>query len=143
MSRARSGARTLSPKQERFAILLVEGEGQSEAYKKAYAASAMTDATVAVEAARLVRHPGIKARVESLRRNLQRVLGVSRGSLLQELNEAQEIARQQGDAKTLAVIAMHKGRLMGFLQNVPQPKSPSQREAEIPFGMLDQDSDAE
>jgi hypothetical protein len=143
MSRARSGARALTPKQERFAVLLVEGEAQSSAYRIAYAASAMTDAAVGVEAARLVRHPGVKARVESLRRNLQRVLGVSRGSLLQELNEAQEIARQQGDTKTLAAIVMSKAKLLGFLQHVPQPKSPGQREAEIPFGMLDQETDAE
>jgi hypothetical protein len=95
MNRRHPRGRAISPKQEKFAFLLVEGEAQSAAYRLAYAAHAMSDEAVSVESARLARHPGVKARVESLRRNLQRVLGVSRGSLLQELSEAQEIARQQ------------------------------------------------
>jgi hypothetical protein len=143
MSRGQAGRRALSPKQEKFALFIVEGEAQSAAYRKAYAAGGMSDEAVVVEAARLIRHPAVKARVESLRRNLQRVLGVSRGSLLQELSEAQEMARQKGDTKTLAGITMHKARLLGFLQSMPQPKSPGQREAEIPFGMFDHDLEAE
>jgi hypothetical protein len=143
MSQGRTGRRVLTPKQEKFALSIVEGEAQSVAYRRSYDAGGMSDEAVAVEAARLIRHPAVKARVESLRRNLQRVLGVSRGSLLQELSDAQEMARQQGDTKTLAGIVMSKARLLGFLQSVPQPKSLGQREAEISFGAFDRDAEAE
>jgi hypothetical protein len=103
----------------------------------------MTDAAVAVEAARLVRHPAVKMRIEALRRNLQRALGYSRGSLLREIEGLQELARQQGDLKAALASIMSKAKLLGFLQHVPQPKSLRQREEEMSIGPFGQDFEAE
>jgi len=143
MSRERQRDRALTPKMEKFCLGIVEGEAQSVAYRKSYDAHGMSDASIGVEAARLVRHPGVKARIEVLRRNLQRALGYSRGSLLREIEDLQELARQQGDLKAALAGIMSKAKLLGFLQHVPHPKSLRQRQEEISFGPFDQDFEAE
>src|SRR5262245_30335424 len=97
----RDPARELSPKMHRFCLSIVEGDGPSEAYKAAYAASGMTDDSVAVEASRLLRDPRVHARIEELRTSLQRALGVSRATLLREIDEVRELAKSNGDVRTV------------------------------------------
>ena len=127
-------ARELSPKMHKFCLCIVEGDGPSEAYKAAYAASSMSDDSVAVEASRLLRDPRVHARIEELRTSLQRALGVSRATLLREIDEVRELAKTSGDVKTVLTATMSKARLLGFLDSPPKPTSPSEREASSMFG---------
>ena len=127
-------ARELSPKMQRFCLCIVEGDGPSEAYKSAYAASGMSDDTVAVEASRLLRDPRVHARIEELRTSLQRSLGVSRATLLREIDEVRELAKTSGDVKTVLAATMSKARLLGFLDSPPKPTSPSERQVSNMFG---------
>jgi hypothetical protein len=138
-----SAGRDLTPKQSRFCLAIVEGDGQSEAYRGAYDASAMANEAVATEASRLMRDPRIKARVDELRRNLQRSLGLSRATLLRELEEVQALARQSGDLKTMLAATAAKTRLLGFHDHVAKPTSPSQREAIAAFGIFELDGGTE
>ena len=71
--------RELSPKMHKFCLGIVEGDGPSEAYRAAYAASSMSDDSVAVEASRLLRDPRVHARIDELRMTLQRALGAVAG----------------------------------------------------------------
>jgi phage terminase small subunit len=127
-------ARELSPKMHKFCLCIVEGDGPSEAYRAAYAASSMSDDSVAVEASRLLRDPRVHARIEELRTSLQRSLGVSRATLLREIDEVRELAKTNGDVKTVLTATMSKARLLGFLDNPPKPTSPSEREVSSVFG---------
>jgi phage terminase small subunit len=130
----RDPARELSPKMHKFCLGIVEGDGPSEAYRAAYAASSMSDDSVAVEASRLLRDPRVHARIEELRTSLQRSLGVSRATLLREIDEVRELAKTSGDIKTVLAATMSKARILGFLDSPPKPVSPSEREASSMFG---------
>jgi hypothetical protein len=58
----------LTPKQERFARLIAEGFGQSDAYRQAYDVRSSGSANaVAVEASRLVQHPQVALTIATLR----------------------------------------------------------------------------
>jgi hypothetical protein len=127
-------ARDLSPKMHRFCLSIVEGDGPSEAYKAAYAASGMSDDSVAVEASRLLRDRRVHSRIEELRTSLQRSLGISRATLLREIDEVRELAKSNGDVRTILSATMSKARLLGFLDSPPKPTSPSEREAASIFG---------
>ncbi len=56
----------LTPKQAKFAAFLAQGYTQAAAYRAAYDASAMKDATVHQEACRLARDPNVAARLREL-----------------------------------------------------------------------------
>ena len=127
-------ARHMTPKQHKFCLGIVEGEGPSEAYRAAYAASSMSDDSVAVEASRLLRDPRVHARIEELRTSLQRSLGVSRATLLREIDEVRELAKNAGDNRSALAATMSKARILGFLDSPPKPTSPSEREASSIFG---------
>jgi hypothetical protein len=133
----------LTAKMERFALAIVEGDNQSDAYRFAYSAQTMTDDSIAVEASRLVRDPRIQRRIAELRATLQRALGISRATLLRELDDVKELARSRGDVKALLNVVMSKARLLGFLENPLKPKSPSEIQASSAFGIFDLSGKAE
>jgi len=133
----------LTPKMHKFSMAIVEGDSQSAAYRGAYDATNMKDEAVAVEASRLMRDPRIKGRIDELRSRLQRALGVSRATLLRELDEVKDLARERRDVKSLLAVTMSKARLLGFLDNPAKPTSDSQREALGVFGAYDLDGNAE
>lgn len=54
----------MTGKQEKFARLLIEGYGLSDAYRMAYSVKSMSDHAIAVEAGRLAKHPDIARLVE-------------------------------------------------------------------------------
>ncbi len=56
----------LTAKQERFVAFLAQGYTQAAAYRAAYDAGAMKDATVHQEACRLARDPNVAARLREL-----------------------------------------------------------------------------
>lgn len=127
-------ARHLTGKQERFSHGIVEGLSQSEAFRRAYNAREMSDQAVAVEASRLARDPRVKKRVSELRETLQRTLGISRISLLLELDEVLELARTRADGRTMIAAIVTKGRLCGFFDSLPKPISSSERQAQDMLG---------
>ena len=56
----------LTPKQEQFCRAILIGKNQSEAYRQAYNCKRTSDATVNVEASRLMDHPRIALRIKEL-----------------------------------------------------------------------------
>ncbi len=119
---------SLTPKQERFAVFVVELESASAAYRAAYDASDMSDKTVHEEASRLRKNRKVAARVGELQGGLQHSLGVTRVTILAELEEAKLLARVAGDHRALADLAMKKAKLLGYLSTPPVPKSQRDRD---------------
>lgn len=62
---------TLTAKQEAFAQAIADGLNQSDAYRKAYDASSMTDAVINVKACELLKNGKVKVRVDELRGKLE------------------------------------------------------------------------
>jgi phage terminase small subunit len=58
--------KSLTPKQEQFCRAIPTGKNQSAAYRQAYNCTRMSDATVNVEASRLMDHPHIALRIKEL-----------------------------------------------------------------------------
>ena len=71
----------LTDKQEAFVQGIIDGKGQAEAYREAYATQNMTPAQISVEAYRLMRDPKITHRLVQLQAQIEaqrRVLSLSR-----------------------------------------------------------------
>jgi hypothetical protein len=71
----------LTEKQEAFVQGIIDGKGQAEAYRDAYATQNMTPAQISVEAYRLMRDPKITHRLVQLQDQIEaqrRVLSLSR-----------------------------------------------------------------
>jgi|GEM_PF-1707467 len=122
-------SRDLTPKMHRFCLSIVEGDGPSDAYGAAYSAGNMSAEAIAVEASRLLRDQRVRERIDELRVSLQRALGISRATLLRELDEVRDLAKGSGDIRTLLNATMSKARLLGFLDHPIKPKSSSERDA--------------
>jgi len=130
--------RALTPKQEAFCYSIVEGDSPSEAYRTAYDARNMSNEAVSVEAARLLRQKKVRERVAGLRESLQRSLGVSRATLLREINEILTVARAEKNPKAMLSCVMAKARILGFLDAPGRPTSSVERRA--PFDVFEQDA---
>jgi hypothetical protein len=63
----------LTAKQEKFALSIHAGKSQADAYRDAYDAAAMQDATVWAEASKLMRHPKVSTRVDVLKAEAEAV----------------------------------------------------------------------
>ena len=64
-------ARRLTAKQERFAALVAQGSPLAAAYREAYETTRMQPRTVWNDASALARHPGVAARIEELRAQIE------------------------------------------------------------------------
>ena len=77
--------RPLTPKQEKFCQLFVDGNNASECYRMSYRASKSKPATVNRSAKELLDNPKIATRIDALRAELQTRNNVTRDELVQEL----------------------------------------------------------
>lgn len=57
----------LSAKQEAFAQCIASGDDQATAYRTAYDASGMKDASIYIEASKLIKNPKVALRVDELK----------------------------------------------------------------------------
>ncbi len=104
-------AENLTPKQERFANLLVEGKTAAEAYREAYKPKKTTkDKTIWEAASRLKNNSKVRARVEFLRSKAASESIISSQEVLENISK---IAKQEsGDSKMQSVI-LKANELMG------------------------------
>ena len=103
----------LTPKQERFAQLYVELGNASEAYRQAYESKAKPG-SVHVSACRLLDEPNVSLRVQELKGEVIQRHRVTVDSLMEELEEARQLALAT-DAPAPAVSAtMGKAKLAGL-----------------------------
>ena len=94
----------LTAKQEKFAALLAKGYTQSGAYRAAYNATDMKDATIHQEACRLAHNPLVAARVRELLDAVRISDLDSAQRAFRDLLEDIEAARQAGNWTALAAL---------------------------------------
>lgn len=103
----------LTPKQERFAQLYVELGNASEAYRQAYDTSAKAE-SIHVRASELMSDGKISVRIQELKGEVIQRHRVTVDSLMEELEEARQLALAT-DAPAPAVAAtMGKAKLAGL-----------------------------
>ncbi len=106
----------LTPKQENFCQAYIETGNASEAYRQSYDAERMKPETVNRTAKALFDNPKITARITELQADHRERHNITVDSLTVELEEARQLAMQDGKGASAAVSAvMGKAKLHGLL----------------------------
>ena len=71
MSQTQQSIKSLTPKQEKFCLLVSTGSSYSEAYRDAYRAEKMLPKTVHREACRLAHNPSVTTRLSRLKEGVE------------------------------------------------------------------------
>lgn len=127
MTTAKDGKRyPLTLKQQNFCRAYTgEAKGNaSEAYRIAYDAENMGDNAIYVEASRLMDDPKIALRVDSLQSEARERHKTTVDSITATLREAQEIARNGGNASALTAAALGEAKLHGLLVDKTEEVKP-------------------
>lgn len=106
-----------SEREEKFCRLIVEGVGQSDAYRQAgYKSDAMKAETLHRQAKRMMDKPKITARLAELREPIVKRHNVTVDSLMVELEEARQAALGAETPQSSAAVAatMAKAKLCGL-----------------------------
>ena len=119
MAGNRRGSDGLTDKQRVFRDALASSVGQSEAYRKAFDCSGMSDDTIAKRAYELAKLPKIAASlqgiVEGARAVVERKVGNTLADLVKEADDAIEFARALEQPAALVSAATFKAKLLGHL----------------------------
>lgn len=108
----------LTSKQEKFAELVASGEGQSEAYRKAYDTQNMNDNVISVEASRLMENPKITLRINELREPVITKTHKALENILAELDELKQAAMAKEQYSTAVNAVMGQAKLLGLDKQV-------------------------
>lgn len=105
----------LTPKQEKFCQLYVKLGNASEAYRQSHNSKAKPE-SVNVMACNLLAEVNITLRVEEIRDALKANHGITLQNILDELEEARNVALNAPNPQTSAAVAatMGKAKLLGF-----------------------------
>jgi len=109
---------TLQPKQEAFCMAYIETGNASEAYRLSYEAEKMSANAVSVEASRMLDSPKISLRIKSLQEPIIQRHKVTIDSLLDELEQARQIALKADQASAAISATMGKAKITGYDKQV-------------------------
>ena len=107
----------LTPKQERFCQCIVKGMSQTDAYKEAFDTLKMKEETIWSNASRLIKNSKVIARVEELKKGIEKELVYSALESFNKLKEIQELALANGvkpDLTNALKAEELKGKLAGL-----------------------------
>ena len=115
----------LTQKQENFCAAYVETGNASESYRRAYDASRMKPESVNVNASKLLADAKVSLRVKELQQAAQQRHQLTVDDLLNELEEARQIAMGGERPQCAAAVSatMGKAKLLGF--DSPKPETPT------------------
>ena len=82
----------LTPKQETFANAVASGKTQADAYRAAYSAGKMKDATIQSKACILMKDGKVRARVDELRKPIAKKAQITLESHLEDLQKLRNMA---------------------------------------------------
>lgn len=106
----------LSAKQEAFAQCIANGDDQGTAYRNAYDASGMKDASVYIEASRLIKDPKIALRVDELKAEVAQQHLWTREMSVLGLIKAFEVANAEKSASGMTGAVKELNIMHGFNQ---------------------------
>jgi phage terminase small subunit len=108
----------LTIKQEKFCNLYIELGNASEAYRQSYNCQKMKDETVNRTANALLNDRKITARIDELREELAKRHDITKDTLITELEEARQIAKETAKAASMVSATMGKARILGLDKQV-------------------------
>jgi len=114
----------MTPKQEKFCQLYVELGNASEAYRQSYDASRMKDASVSVQAAKMLADPRIALMVDELKAAHAERHEITVDCLRDMLLEDREFARSCGTAAAAVSATMGLAKLYGKLSDKVEHSNP-------------------
>lgn len=105
----------LTPKQENFCQKYIELGNASEAYRQSYDCQNMKDDSINRKAKELLDNGKITARLDELRNNHQNRHNATIDSIINELDEAREVAKESGNASAMINATVAKAKVLGLL----------------------------
>lgn len=108
----------LTPKQESFCLVYLETGCASEAYRQSYDYSKMAPESVNREAKALIDNPKIAARLKELREPIMERHKITVDKLIEELEEARQVALAKETAAPAVSATMGKAKLLGLDKQV-------------------------
>jgi len=106
------GSKPLKGKREKFAQIIALGnKNQTEAAKEA---GYKDNKAIRVNASRLLTFDNVKARIEYLRARLAEKWEITKDKVIALIDEAEQIARDKGDAANILRAAEMKGKTIGL-----------------------------
>ena len=104
----------LTPKQERFAQLVVEGKTQADAYRGAFDTKPTTKPeTIQANASRLMADSNISARVDELRKPIIEAVGITLESHLKDLMTLRNLAVKNNQINAAITAEIARGKAAG------------------------------
>lgn len=104
----------MTPKQEAFCLAYIETGNASEAYRKAYRAEGMKDASVRVQAAKMLASPNIALHIQALRKPAVEAAQMTLEGHLRDLKELRDAAVSEGKYSAAVSAEMARGKASGF-----------------------------
>lgn len=104
----------MTPKQADFVRWYFELGNASEAYKRAYNSHAKPN-TLHRKANDLLKHPVIKAEVKAMQDQARERNQVTIDNVVDELEEARQIAKQSGNAAAMVSATLGKAKVLGLV----------------------------
>lgn len=116
---------TLTIKQEKFCMVYIETGNASKAYRQAYNAENMKEASINVNASKLLADAKITLRIDELKELHAKRHNLTIDDLITELEEARKAALSAMVVQSSASVAatMSKAKLLGFLDKKEEDKS--------------------
>lgn len=114
----------LRPKQEDFCLRYVELGNASEAYRASYNCSRMKPESVNRLAFAMLQNVKIASRLEELRAEAAKRNEITVDSLMDELEEARQLALQMANPAAMVSATMGKAKITGFDKKILQHQNP-------------------
>jgi len=105
----------LTSKEEKFAQLVASGKTQADAYRGAYDAKNMLDATIASKASIVMAKGHVRARVEELRKPIVSKVQMTLETHLEDLLELRRLAVQDGKYAAAVSAEIARGKAAGLI----------------------------
>lgn len=112
--------KSLTVKQEVFCTAYIETGNASEAYRQVYDAQNMNAATINRKAFELTANGKITARLDELRTQHAARHVITIDSLIDELEEARQLAKLNAQASAMVTATMSKAKVLGLDKGVKE-----------------------
>ena len=104
----------MTPKQADFVRWYLETQNASEAYKRAYNSTGKPN-TIHRKASELLKHPEVKKELELLQAHAKEQNKITIDNVVNELEEARQIAKQSGNAAAMVSATLGKAKVLGLV----------------------------
>lgn len=104
----------MTQKQENFCLAYIETGNASEAYRKAYPGTRMSDKTLNEAASRLLKNSKVVARLEELRKPATESAQITLAQHLSTLEELRELAKEEGKYGPAIQAEIARGKAAGL-----------------------------